>query len=223
MKIRPDCARRPPGAARAGGFSLVEVLISMAMLAGLLGTLLTVVSTGSSAARVGMARQSLEGAARRTLDRLANELVSAGLETLDPDPVTPWGSSTLTFQTIEGFDGEIVWGTPSAFGLALEEGELDNGKDDNGNGLVDERALVYTRDPGGASELATLWVHGVRELGEGELDNGEDDNGNGLEDEEGLSFVHTGGRLLIRLTLEELDTEGNSLVRTVETSVRLRN
>jgi type II secretory pathway pseudopilin PulG len=223
MKLRFSPLRPGDGATRVRGFSLVEVLISMTMLAGLLGTLLTVVSTGSSAARVGMARQSLEGAARRTLDRIASELFSAGAETLDPDPAAPWGSSNLSFQKIEGFDGEIVWGTPNAFSLALEEGELDNGEDDNGNGLIDERVLVYTRDLGGANELATVWVHGVRELSEGELDNGEDDNGNGLEDEEGLSFLLIGGRLTVRLTLEELDSEGNNLVRTVETSVRLRN
>ncbi|MEQ1892117.1 MAG: hypothetical protein ABL998_06210 [Planctomycetota bacterium] len=63
----------------------------------------------------------------------------------------------------------------------------------------------------------------MRELAEGELDDGDDDNGNGLVDEEGLSFERTGGRLVIRLSLESLDSNGNSLVRTVQTSVRLRN
>jgi len=216
-------APRGPDPVRRGGFSLVEVLISMVMLGGLLGTMLMLVLSGSSTARVGMARQSIEGAARRTLDRLANELVSAGADTLDPVPAPPWGSDRLTFQPIDGFDGEVVWGAPRTFTLALEEGELDDGTDNNGNGLVDERALVFTRDEGGAEELSTLWVHGVAELAQGELENGEDDNGNGLEDEAGLSFARVGNRLVVRLSLEELDDEGNHLVCTVETSVRLRN
>lgn len=211
------------GATRTRGFSLVEVLISITMLGGLLGTMLMVVLGGSAAASTGMARQSIEGAARRALDRIAGELVSAGAETLDPDPLAPWGSSNLTFQPIDGFDGDVVWGDPRSFGLALEEGELDDGQDNNGNGLVDERVLLYTSDAGGPDELVTVLAHGVRELAEGELDDGDDDNGNGLVDEEGLSFERTGGRLVIRLSLESLDSNGNSLVRTVQTSVRLRN
>jgi len=222
MRRRSFHARRAAAAGRRG-FSLVEVLISMAMLGGLLGTLLMVVANGSSAARAGMARQSVEGAARRTLDRIASELVSAGRETLDPQPAAPWGSASLTFQPLEGFDGEVVWGAPRTFALVLGAGEQDNGVDDDGDGLVDERALAFTRDPGGPDELTTLWVQDVRELAEGELDNGEDDNGNGLADEQGLSFLLVGGRLLIRLTLEVRDGEGNHLLRAVETSVRLRN
>lgn len=114
------------GVTRTRGFSLVEVLISITMLGGLLGTMLMVVLSGSAAASTGMARQSIEGAARRALDRIAGELVSAGAETLDPDPLAPWGSSNLTFQPIDGFDGDVVWGDPRSFGLALEEGELDD-------------------------------------------------------------------------------------------------
>jgi hypothetical protein len=150
-------------------------------------------------------------------------LVSAGAETLDPDPVAPWGSQTLTFQTIEGFDGEIVWGLPQTLALVMDLGETDDGRDEDGDGLIDERALVHTRAAGSADELSTTLIRGVRELAEGELANDEDDNENGLTDEQGLSFVHTGGRLLIRLTLEDIDSTGNSLIRTAETSVRLRN
>jgi len=210
-------------ASAQAGFSLVEVLLSMTMLGGLLGTMLMLVLSGSATARVGMARQSIEGAARRTLDRIAGELVSAGRETLDPEPDALWGSDRMTFQLIEGFDGDVVWGQPCSFSTQLATGETDDGRDNNDNGLVDERVLVFTRDIGGPDELATIWVHGVRELAEGELDNDEDDNGNGLVDEAGLSFARTGNRLIVRLSLEELDSDGNHMVRTVETSVRLRN
>jgi hypothetical protein len=109
------------------------------------------------------------------------------------------------------------------FSLALEDGELDDGVDNNGNGLVDERKLLMTREPEGGEPLTSALAHGVRELAEGETANGLDDNGNGLKDEAGLSFERKNGRLIVRLSLEQRDGEGHLLVRSLQTSVRLRN
>jgi prepilin-type N-terminal cleavage/methylation domain-containing protein len=218
-------AMQPPPHERRdrSGFSLIEVLITVSLVGTFLGSLLLVINAGSKAARTGMARQSTEGLARRCVDRMASELVSSASGTLSPDPVAPWGTSALTFQRIEGYTaGAIDWGTPVRLSLELDVGELDDGVDNNGNGLVDERRLVYTIDPGGAEE-STTWAHGVRELLEGESPNALDDNGNGLKDEAGLSFQRVGGRLLIRLSLQENDGQGNVLVHTVTTTVRLRN
>lgn len=208
---------------RHAGLSLVEVLIAMTLLGGLLSTLLLVVLRGSASAREGMSRQSLEGRARRTLERITNELGSAGAATLDPDPLAPWGSSNLTFQSMTGYEGGIQWSLPRTFSVALEEGELDDGSDNNGNGLSDERVLLLTDDSGGAGEQTVVLARGIRELGEGELQNNADDDGDGLIDESGLSFVHVGGRLLVDLTLEGQDLEGTLLVRSVRGTVRLRN
>ena len=205
------------------GFSLLELLFSMATLGTFLGTMILVMGQGSRAARTGMVRQSVEGLARRTLDRIANELMGAVAETLDPSPAAPWGSSSLSFQRIEGYSaGAVQWSPVVEFGLALDEGELDDGADNNGNGLIDERKLVCTTDDGGTPVTVAL-AHGVREYLEGEVFDGEDNNGNGLKDEQGLSFELDGGRLVLRLSLEERDAEGRQHVYTVQTSVRLRN
>jgi len=201
----------------------VELLITVVMLGTFLGSLCLVVMQGTHTARDGMVRQTIEALARRTVDRMARELGSAGAGTLDPNPVMPWGSDALTFQGISGYAaGAVQWGTPASFALELEEGELDNDADDDGDGLVDERQLVYTRDPDGAAERS-VWAHGVCEYLEGETANGLDDNGNVLRDEAGLSFVHSGGTLILRLSLEGRDLRGRTEVRTVETTVRLRN
>jgi hypothetical protein len=155
---------------------------------------------GTRTATDGMARQSIEALGRRTVDRMARELSSAGAGTLSPNRGLALGSDHLTFQVVSGYAGGAVqWSAPAAFALKLEPGELDNGKDDDGDGLVDERDLTYTQ---GGQE--TIWAHGVCELLEGEKANGKDDNGNGLKDEAGLSSP-AGGTLILRLSLEARD------------------
>jgi prepilin-type N-terminal cleavage/methylation domain-containing protein len=216
---RPGVHPRAAGA----GFTLIELLVTVTLVGTFLGSLLFVVGAGTKAARTGMARQSADAQARRTLDRMARALVSSGAGTLVPDPSAPWGTSTLLFQRIQAYSGgAIQWDTPAEFSLELEPGELDDGQDNNDNGLVDERQLVYTLDPDGAAQRV-VWVKGVRELYAGETANGLDDNGNGLQDEPGLVFERNGGRLIVRLCLEESDGLGNTLVHAVATTVRLRN
>ncbi|MSR61887.1 MAG: hypothetical protein EXS08_05530 [Planctomycetes bacterium] len=206
------------------GMSLVEVAVSLATLGTFLGALILVLGQGSRSARTGMARQSIEGLARRTLDRMATELVGAVADSLSPDPVAPYGSSSLSFQRIGAYaSGAVQWGELVSFSLALDDGELDDGNDNNGDGMVDERKLVMTREEDGADPVSSVLVHGVRELFEGETANGLDDNGNGLKDEAGVSFEHQNGRLILRMSLEQHDNDGGCLVRTLQTSVRLRN
>lgn len=205
------------------GFTLLDLLIGLAMLGTFMGSLLVVAARGADAAREGLACQTIEALARRTLDRMASELASAGAGTLDPNPTVPWGSDDLTFRCISGYGaGAVQWTPQASFSLELDTGELDDGVDNDGDGSIDERMLVYTRDPAGAAESFVL-AHGVSELLEGETANGLDDNQNGLKDEAGLSFERAGAILRLRLSLEELDARGETRVRTVETSVRLRN
>jgi hypothetical protein len=64
--------------------------------------------------------------------------------------------------------------------------------------------------------------HGVRELLEGEVADGDDDNGNGVSDEAGFNVHRVGDVLFVRLSVEE-SLENGTIVRTLETSVRLRN
>ena len=104
-----------------------------------------------------------------------------------------------------------------------ETGEIDDGRDNNRNGLVDEGVVVLLRDAGGANEQRVVLCHGVRERLEGELVNGLDDNGNGLVDEKGFCLQWVDGVLALWLSIELIDGNGMHEVRTLQTSVRIRN
>jgi hypothetical protein len=114
----------------------------------------------------------LEAEASRTLDRMARALVAAGRESIEPaeivgDPVvifresTGTSGSTVLWGPRQSFDfrpdggaGSVVWvqdldaESPRELLLtnsvrSYAEGEVGNGADDNGNGLVDERGLSF--------------------------------------------------------------------------------
>ena len=78
------------------------------------------------------------------------------------------------------------------FEFVYDPDEVDDGQDNNGNGLIDEGRIVWTRNVGAPDERSVVLCHQVREYLEGEVPNGLDDNGNGLVDEKGLSFERNG-------------------------------
>lgn len=190
------------------GFSLLELMIVTSIfgiiLAGVYGILMSTQSTYA----VGTASASLNLQARRTVDRIAEELRDAGVETLFPSPTLPFGSDDLTFQKNVGYQaGAIVWGDVNR--VALWEPASP--------------ALALWTDLGGANEKSAFLTLWVREYAEGEVANGLDDNGNGLVDEKGISFALDGNTLTIRLTLERIGEDDQVYTASVDTSIRLRN
>ena len=209
---------------RRAGFTLLEMLITVALL----GT--TLLSIGVSFERATAAFEEsrtdrdLETQAFRALDQIAGEFLDAGVGQIPLPPSAPLGSDSITYRRAAGFDGvNVLWGDFVTVELELEEGELDDGADNNGNGLVDERVAVWIENKGQPNERRRVITRWVRELLEGEIANGNDDNGNALEDERGLSFEMQGNVLVIRLTLERIGYKGRNAIATVQTSVRLRN
>src|SRR5438067_685156 len=86
----------------------------------------------------------------------------------------PAGSDTLSFQTPRSVaaTGVITWNPAETIALQMGQGEVDNGIDDNHNGLVDERKLVITRGVGTPSQRTTVICTNVAKWLEGELSNG---------------------------------------------------
>ncbi len=209
---------------RKSGCTLLEMMVGLTLLTVLLGIVIMTMQRGSAAYRRSASNSSLDAKVNRALSRLARELVDAGGASFAPDPTPPLGSATLDFQRpVAWAGGAIVWGPTVRFVMELAPGEIDNGVDDNGNGLIDEGVLVRIENPGLVNEQRSSLSRGVSEYLEGETGDGTDENGNGLVDEGGLSFSRSDGSLQIRLSLERIGPDGELMVRTLETSVALRN
>jgi len=215
--VKHACSLRP-----RAGFTLVELAIAVALFLLLMSSAIVAARGGMEAFRSSQDLSDLETRARRALDRAVFELLPVGGTELSPDPEGQFGTDALEFRQAVGLAGTApVWGERRSLSLQLAPGELDDGLDNDGNGLVDDGELVLVRDVGGAEQRIVL-CRGVRELAEGEAPNGDDDNGNGVVDEAGFNVHRVDNVLFVRLTLEEPVPTG-SILRTLETSVRIRN
>ena len=205
------------------GFSLVEMLIGVT-IAAILATSATMAAAESYVAfKTANINSSLESNLRRSMDRVVRELMATGMDSIFPAVDTDPQDDIVFSEIIDVTDGVLTWGNPKRLAFEYEEGELDDGVDNNGNGLVDEGVLVLTRNDGQANEARIVICHGVSELLEGEEENGEDDNGNDLDDEPGFCVLEEGNVLTIRLTLEQASDQVDRIQRTLITSIRLRN
>ncbi len=219
-----DPVRQRPQSFRTG-FSMIEILIALTLAAILATSAALAASEGYQAYRSTRRTNSVEAKVRHALDKAARELLSSGLDVLAPQNIDDdFGTSNLVFQQATGIAAEnITWGSVMRLAFEYEAGEVDDGGDNNGNGLADEGVLVWTRNDGAANETRTVLCHNVREFLEGETDNNADDNANGITDEAGFNIHRSGDVLTLRLTIEEPSDRAASVVRTLTTSVRLRN
>lgn len=210
---------------KAGGFTLVEMLISSAIIAIIMGTIGMTVLRGKENFRQGVTTAVLEARGRRVLERIVTELQSAETSSLSPMPNPPLGSSNLRFRASLGYNGTApVWAPWSRIQFLPDPRDPVNGVDDDGDGMIDEGRVVLIRDDGGPNQVQITLANNVSRLLQGETANVADDNGNGLVDEAGLSFsADANGTLTIRLTLGARDPRGRTMLRTVQTSVRTRN
>lgn len=211
-----------------GGFTAVEAVISVLLLSLILGGLFMAIDRGMGLFRQSTANQEADGRLERAIDRISREVFGASRASLGPDLTTLPGdpvawSEQLDFRPATGWDGTTVTlGALQRIQLRIAQGEVDNGIDDDGDGLADEHEVVLVRDLGLGSELTVVLVRDVAELLEGETQNGLDDNGNGLEDERGMVFDVDGDTLNLRLTVTRAGPQG-PILRTRVASVALRN
>ena len=158
---------------RKAGFTLIEVLFAMALVCIVVAKVTMLLNSAQNANTKQSAAMALEDQARRVLDQIAYAVMSADRETLLPGQESPLYSPNVRYQISLGVeDGEVVWGdleeisedgsqvvwrqnpgAPEERRVAwcnvvrqLLEGEVVNGVDDNGNGLVDETGLSFTLD-----------------------------------------------------------------------------
>ena len=206
------------------GVTLLELILVLAAMTVVLAAAVLAVRKGQEQFERTVSNTVLDTQANRAINRIARHLSGAGLTTLLPTPDRPFGSSSLRFQRVVGWGASApLWSTEAELLLRYEPGELDNGLDDDGDGAIDEGEVVWTRNRGEPDEESVVVVRSVREFLEGEEPDGNDTNGNGLEDERGFCFELLGGELIVRLSVVRRDPTGALNLRTLETSVALRN
>jgi type II secretory pathway pseudopilin PulG len=205
------------------GLTLVEALLATVLLSTLLVAVTQTSARASDAVEAAQAEYALTTATHRALERIVRSIEFADGAILSGQVLGPLGDDQVSFSTPVSFvDGVVTWMSAQILS-ELDEGELDDGADNDGDGLVDEGRVVLIEDQGGAAERRVVLTNGVAELQDGEEANNADDNGNGLVDETGLSFSATGETVFVRLTCQRRTDDGRLLVQAAETAVRLRN
>jgi hypothetical protein len=209
---------------KRAGFTVLELLFTVVLMPTFLISATLVLSSSRKAFSAAQEAAALQAKVDRAASRVAREMLSTSLGVLVPDPDGDLGANTLTFRNPMGLTGDVIdWGDQITLGFEYDTGEVDDGLDNDGNGLVDEGILVLTRDPGGADEQRVVICRNVSEFAEGEILNGADDNGNLVEDESGFNVHRTGDILTIRLTVETMSSTGELIRRSTETSLHFRN
>lgn len=205
---------------RRAGYTLVELLIGSFFLAGMLLVAGLATERTMASFRTKRAEQEVVVVGNRLLERLARELTFAARGGLEPATLTTLGSERIEFRVATGGGG---LSERRALELVLESGELDNDRDDDGDGLVDEQEVLFTQDVGGPDEVSVSIARGLAEFAAGEEPNGLDDDGNGLIDERGLSFRLQGSTLVVQASLLLAPQGGPMRTRTLTTTVFPRN
>lgn len=210
------------------GITVIEVAIALAVLGLILGAVGMTVLRGNRSYGQGISNAAVEGQARRMLEQIVARLIDADRSSIVLTPPAALGGSSRMIDFARARDwtaGALVVGPVERLRLSYAAGEIDDGLDNNGNGLVDECRLELLLDAVGAPTQVTGCGGFVREYLEGELPNGADDNGNGLKDERGLCFTYDAstGIVAVHLTIERVGPDGQLITRTAETSVQIRN
>lgn len=210
---------------RCSGFSLLELMISIGLIA-IIATLSSLVSdTARNAFVTTSTSTKLEAQVKTTLDRVAIEFEMAVAGTLDPDLTGLFSdTSSISMQQVVDLDeGVIVLGTVTTISFQRDPADAADGVDNDGDGLVDEGRLVMVRNDGEANSTSVTLCKNVGRFLEGEDDGNGDENGNGLVNEPGFLIQRDGNLITLQLTLEEADGSGQLTTRTSTTSVNLRN
>lgn len=192
---------------RRAGFSLLELVIAIAVAALIFANVGLVMRSGSNSRERESVRGDLDVQLDRTLDRIALTLMSANAQSLDPSAPSPSFQSSLEYmQNLGVQNGLVVLGDPERIELIVNDGQV-----------------LWKQRPGELNERMVVWTRWVASYLDGESANGVDDNGNGLIDETGLAFVISGSQVEILLCLERRGEDGEVIRHQRSAVVACRN
>ena len=192
--------------AKRSGFTVLELVISLAILALIMVNVSTIVRSTGDVYKSGALLGSLEDQAQQAMDRIVYALMQTRSEDIAV-PTSPLSNSSVDYEVLLGVEnGRDIWGDPCKIEHAVDDGQV-----------------VWSRRPKASTEQRVVWTNWVPEYLEDEFPNGIDDNGNVLSDESGLAFNLDGRQVIVRLTLSREDTDRTVYTRTLEARVTCRN
>jgi len=164
----------PRPRSKRAGWTLIELLLASVLVVGVMTKAAFVVNAALGLAGDETASMHYEDQARAVIDRIAIAVMGSDRETLIPQ-IEEVHTNSIKYSFSLGLeDGEVVWSAPEEIRLGdggntvqwsenpgaaeerravwttlvspLLEGEVVNGVDDNGNGLIDEDGLSFVLD-----------------------------------------------------------------------------
>ncbi len=183
---------------KTAGFTLVEVLISLTILALASVNIAMVLRAGNAAAATGTLMATVSNELNQTVDRIALALMGADAAALDGPQLKPLSSEFVRFQACLGVEeGAVVHGPLEEIGWVPTTS--DSGR------------ILWRQNPEAADERRVVWTSAVPTSYMNEVaHNGVDDNGNSIEDEAGLAFTMDGPRVDIHVTIERVGHDGKA-------------
>lgn len=174
------------GASRKrAGFTLLEMAMTVALLAIFAVKVTSVIDVTTKTTEDDIQQTAIDAQARQVLRQIGFAVMGSHPSSLDPNMLAPLNQACLKYQVNLGIsDGEVIWADPEE--VALEEGrrqiywsdnpdaaderrivwtnlvapylegEIPNGIDDNGNGLIDEKGLAFSISGSAISMKLTL-------------------------------------------------------------------
>ena len=146
-----------------GGFTLLEVLIALTVLALLLSSVGLLASGSKNAFSRGTTVSAMELRTGLTSSVIRSELSLALAGSLMPEIQSGQRVTELTYVRALGWEGETTITTaPRTLRFEIDPTEANNGADDDGDGLIDEGILVLIEDVGLPTEHRRVLARGPR-------------------------------------------------------------
>ena len=212
----PDSARgsnnrvwRAASSARRRAFTMIEITVAFLVFT------VVIIPAGKLALDFSNSFSSLSTAMHQSsrglvvMDRLVHELITGDFASVTLN--VPSGGGAIGFRKIVDVqDGVCLFGNPFRIELVPMEPRVDNGKDDDGDGLVDECGIRIWEDlpphgssPGPEDSAPVICANTT---------------GNGLK------FVRQGAVLLVEVTFQQAGALGEPpRTFTIRSGVKMRN
>lgn len=208
---------------RQRGTTLVELAVSVVILALIAGSIAIVTKQTSSAYNTVSSTIHQDVKARRSMRKIRSILSGTGVNEIVPPLAAGTWTDRVSFQPVIGYDvGGAIRGPLQELRPQSPANDPVDGIDNDGDGLVDERHLVWIRDLAAPAIRPMVVCRNVAVNLRGELNNAADDNGNGLIDEPGACFTIQDGIVRFFLTTESSDI-GMTTQSSYETQIYLLN